>query len=217
MKHRRLAWALSLFLLLPAWENANARDSIALRDLSLGMSVADIPTKEYINLTCAAKESVKLSSWNDFRACPADEMSLHGISFHFNDEVNQLAAVSDKYAGTKLAGHPVLLKGLVDSSGTLRGIRIDTDPSARLFWRKKAYLLALSVRARYGEAGWICRELASREDENPVGGLLIKEHCEKRSERRHLILVRELYRRADQPVSDFVNATHLIIKETTDP
>ncbi|KRP85848.1 hypothetical protein AOQ72_04200 [Bradyrhizobium yuanmingense] len=216
MKHRRLAWALSLLLLLLAWENANARDTIDLRDLSLGMSVANIPPKEYINLACAAKEDVKLSSWNHFRACPADETGLHSISFRFNNEVNPLAAVNDKYEGTKLGGHPVLLRGLVDSSGALRGIRIDTDPSARLFWRKKAYLLALSVRARYGEAGWICRELESREDESPVAGLLIKERCEKRSERRHLILDRELYRRADQPISDFVNATHLIIEETTD-
>ncbi|WGD53536.1 hypothetical protein QA641_06370 [Bradyrhizobium sp. CB1650] len=214
MTHRRLAWALSLLLL--AWGNASARDAIDLRDLSLGMSVADIPPKEYINLTCAAKEGVKLSSWNDFRACPPNEMGLHGISFRFNDEVNPLAAVNGKYEGTKLGGHPVLLKGLVDSSGALRGIRIDTDPSARLFWRKKAFLLALSVRARYGEAGWICREAESHDGENPVGGLLIKEHCEKLSERRRLILERYLYRRADQPVSDFVNATHLIIEQTTD-
>ncbi|WFT96765.1 hypothetical protein QA633_06545 [Bradyrhizobium barranii] len=216
MKHRRWVWALSLLLLLVACGDANAGEAIDLRDLNLGMSVASIPSEEYIDLACAEKEGAKLAAWSEFRTCPADEMGLRGISFRFNDEVNPLAALSDKYQGTKLGGHPVLLTGLVDSSGALQGIRIDTDPNARLFWRKKAYLLALSVRARYGEAGWMCREAESYDGENPVGGLIIKEHCEKRSERRHLILDRELYRRASQPLSDFVNATHLVIEQTTD-
>ncbi|MDH2352183.1 hypothetical protein QCM80_16145 [Bradyrhizobium sp. SSUT112] len=216
MTHRRFVWALSLLLFLAAWCDASAREAFDLRDLSLGMSVASIPPEEYINLACAEKEGAKLAAWNEFRTCPADEVGLRGISFRFNDEVNPLAAVNDKYEGTKLGGHPVLLRGIVDSSGALQGIRIDTDPNARLFWRKKAYLLALSMRTRYGETGWTCREADSNDGENPVGGLLIKEHCEKRSERRHLILVRELYRRADQPLWDFVNATHLIIEQTTD-
>ncbi|TYL85860.1 hypothetical protein [Bradyrhizobium cytisi] len=216
MKHRRWVWALSLLLLLVACCDANAGEAIDLRDLSLGMSVANIPPEEYINLACAEKEGAKLAAWNEFRTCPADEVGLRGISFRFNDELNQLAALSDKYQGTKLGGHPVLLTGLVDSSGALQGIRIDTDPNARPFWRKKAYLLALIVRARYGEAGWTCREAEPHDGETRVGGLLIEEHCEKRSERRHLILDRELYRRAGQPLSDFVNATRFIIEQTMD-
>ncbi|WP_027545351.1 hypothetical protein [Bradyrhizobium sp. WSM2254] len=216
MSHRRLLWALRLLLLLVSCGDANAREIADLRDLSLGMSVANIPPEEYINLACADNQGIKLTGWKDFRTCPADETGLHAISFRFNDEVNPLAAVNDKYEGTKLGGHPVLVRGLVDGSGALQGIRIDTDPNARPFWRKKAFLLALIVKARYGETGWTCREAEPHDGEAPVGGVFIKEHCEKHSERRHLVLDREIYRRADQALSDFVNATHLLIRQATD-
>lgn len=216
MSHRRLLWALPLLLLVVSCDAANAREIADLRDLSLGMSVANIPPEEYINLACADNQDIKLAGWKDFRTCPADEMGLHVISFRFNDEVNPLAAVNDKYEGTKLGGHPVLVRGLVDNSGALQAIRIDTDPNARPFWRKKAFLLALIVKARYGETGWTCREAEDHDGETPVGGVFIKEHCEKHSERRHLVLDREIYRRADQALSDFVNATHLLIRQTTE-
>lgn len=216
MSHRQLLWALPLLLLVVSCDDANARDIADLRDLSLGMSVANIPPEEYINLACADNHDIKLAGWEDFRTCPADEMGLQVISFRFNDEVNPLAAVNDKYEGTKLGGHPVLVRGLVDNSGALQGIRIDTDPNARPFWRKKAFLLALIVKARYGETGWTCREAEPHDGEAPVGGVFIREHCEKRSERRHLVLDREIYRRADQALSDFVNATHLLIRQTTE-
>lgn len=215
MSHRRLLWALPLLLLAVSCGDANAREIADLRDLSLGMPVANIPPEEYINLACADNQGIKLPAWKDFRTCPPNEMGLHDISFRFNDEVNPLAAVNDKYEGTKLGGHPVLVRGLVDNSGALQGIRIDTDPNARPFWRKKAFLLALIVKARYGETGWTCRE-EDHDGETPVGGVFIKEHCEKRSERRHLVLDREIYRRADQALSDFVNATHLLIRQTTE-
>lgn len=208
-------WTVPLLLFL-AVHGANAAHAADLRDLSLGMHVANIQPEEYINLSCAAKEGAKLKGWNDFQACPADQSGLHVLSFHLNDELNPLAALSDKYQGTKIGGHPVLLTGLIDGSGALEGIQIDTDPNARPFWRKKAYLLALIVRARYGEAGWICREAKPDEGDTPVGGLLIKEHCEKHSDRRHFILDREVYRRAGQPLQDFVNATHFIIEQTMD-
>lgn len=216
MSHRRLLWALPLLLLVVSCDDANAREIADLRDLSLGMSIANIPPEEYINLACADNQDIKLAGWKDFRTCPADEIGLHVISFRFNDEVNPLAAVNDKYEGTKLGGHPVLVRGLVDNSGALQGIRIDTDPNARPFWRKKAFLLALIVKARYSETGWTCREAEPHDGEAPVGGVFIKEHCEKRSERRHLVLDREIYRRADQALSDFVNATHLLIRKTTE-
>ncbi|MGY3146325.1 hypothetical protein ACVWYQ_003324 [Bradyrhizobium sp. USDA 3397] len=210
-------WLLPLLLLSFASGDVKADEAADLRDLSLGMSVASIPPEEYINLRCADKEGAKLAGWNDFQACPADQKGLHNLSFRFNDDLNPLAALSDKYQGTKLGGHPVLLTGLVDSGGALQGIRIDTDPNARPFWRKKAYLLALIVKARYGEAGWSCREAEPLEGEAPVGGLLIKEHCEKRAGRRRLALDREVYRRAGQPLSDFVNVTRFIIEQTIDP
>ncbi|SCB55796.1 hypothetical protein GA0061098_105417 [Bradyrhizobium shewense] len=216
MIRRLLMWALPLFPVLALGPNADARQAADLRDLSLGMSIANISAEEYVGLACADEEGAKLAAWSEFRMCPADEMGLRAISFRFNNEINPLAAVNDKYEGTKLGGHPVLLTGLVDRSGVLKRIRIDTDPNARPFWHKKAHLLALIVRARYGDDGWICRDTERHEGETSVGGLLIKERCEKRSERRRLVLYREVYRRAGQPLSDVVNATHFIIDQAMD-
>ncbi|SFQ04400.1 hypothetical protein SAMN05216330_11425 [Bradyrhizobium sp. Ghvi] len=216
MTPRLLMWALPLSLLLAVGSNADVGQAADLRDLSLGMSIANIPAQEYVGLACADKKGAELAAWGEFRTCPPDEMGLRAISFRFNIETNPLAAVNDKYQGTKLGGHPVLLTGLVEGSGVLKRIRIDTDPNARPFWHKKAHLLALIIRARYGDDGWTCRDAERDEGETSVGGLLIKERCEKRSEHRQLILYREVYRRAGQPLSDFVNATHFIIEEAMD-
>ncbi|MBP0111037.1 hypothetical protein [Bradyrhizobium vignae] len=216
MIRRLLIWALPLSLLLAVGAHANARQAADLRDLSLGMLIANISAEEYVGLACADREGAKLAAWSEFRACPADDMGLRAISFRFNNEINPLAAVNHKYEGTKLGGHPVLLTGVVDRNGVLKRIRVDTDPNARPFWHKKAHLLAVIVRARYGDDGWTCRDAERHTGETSVGGLLIKERCEKNSEHRQLVLYREVYRRAGQPLSDFVNATHFIIDQAMD-
>ena len=92
------------------------------------------------------------------------------------------------------------------------GLRIDTDPQARLFWRKKAHLLALVVKSRYGEEGWECHDNEPSGGETAVGGLFIKQRCEKVAGERKLLLDQRLYRRAGQPMNDFVNETHVEIR-----
>ena len=116
-----------------------------------------------------------------------------------------LAQVNEKYQGTKVAGHPVVLTLLIDEGGTIDGLRIDTDPQARLFWRKKAHLLALVVKSRYGEEGWECHDIEPSGGETAVGGLFIKKHCEKIAGHRRLLLDRRLYRRPGQSMNEFVN------------
>jgi hypothetical protein len=187
-----------------------------LRDLRVGMSVDQIPAREYVDLSCAAAPGAKLAGWDQFRRCPADADGLHAVSFRFNEDLNALAQVNDKYEGTKVAGHPVVLTLRVAANGTVETLRIDTDPKARLFLRKKAHLLALIVRNRYGEDGWQCRTIEPSGGETPVGGLLINEHCKKAAKGRTLLLDRALYRRPGQPQSDFVNETHLEIRRASE-
>lgn len=187
-----------------------------LRDLRVGMSVRDIPAEEYVDLVCTAAPEQKLDGWAEFRRCPNDAAALHAVSFHFNERLNPLAQVNDKYEGTKVAGHPVVLTLLVDSGGTVDRLRIDTDPKARLFLRKKAHLLALVVKSRYGDAGWHCRELEAAGGETPVGGVFVNEHCEKAVSGRKFLLDRAVYRRPDQAANDFVNETHLEIQRVAD-
>jgi hypothetical protein len=196
---------------------ARAEEDNDLRDLRLGMSVGDIPAEEYVNLACAPAPGAALSGWQEYRKCPADAAGLHAVAFHFNDRTNPLAQVNDKYEGTRVAGHPVLLTLLIDDRGTVEGLRIATDPHAPLFWRKKAYLLSMVVKSRYGEQGWSCRDPGPSDGEAAVGGVFIKQHCEKTTDSRKLSLDEALYRGAGQSISEFVNETRLEIRPADTP
>jgi hypothetical protein len=192
--------------------SARAEDGGDLRDLRVGMPVDEIPAGEYVDLACSTVPDHRLAGWAEYRRCPGDAAGLHAVSFHFDDRQNPLAQVNDTYEGTKVAGHPVLLTLLIDDGGIVGALRIDTDPHARLFLRKKAHLLALVVRNRYGEEGWKCSDIEPSGGEAPVGGLFIKQHCEKTADRRKFLLERALYRRAGQSIGEFVNETHLEIR-----
>jgi len=48
-----------------------------------------------------------------------------------------------------VAGHPAILTLLIDDNGHVTGLQIETDPKARLYVRKKAFLLGL----RFGRLG----------------------------------------------------------------
>ena len=189
-----------------------AQEGGDLRDLRVGMSIAAIPAGEYVDLSCVGTHDQTLVGWSDFRKCPRDSTGLRSVGFRFNDRLNDLAQVNEKYQGTKVAGHPVVLTLLIDEGGTIDGLRIDTDPQARLFWRKKAHLLALVVKSRYGEEGWECHDIEPSGGETAVGGLFIKKQCEKIAGHRRLLLDQRLYRRPGQSMNDFVNETHVEIR-----
>jgi hypothetical protein len=204
--------ARTLFVILFCSGLAWAQENDDLRDLRVGLSVNDIPSDEYVDLSCAGTNDQSIDGWSDFRKCPRTAAGLYSVGFRFNDRLNSLARVNDSYQGTKVAGHPVRLTVLIDEHGTIDALRIDTDPHARLFWRKKAYLLALAFKNRYGEDGWDCRNREPTEGQTAVGGVFIMEHCEKNVEGRKLLLDRSVFRAPGQPINDFVNETHIEIR-----
>jgi hypothetical protein len=185
-----------------------------LRDLRVGMPIAEIPAGEYADLACADAPTHRLADWAAFGECPAGAQDLRAVAFRFDERSNPLARVNDAYEGTKVGGHPVRLTLVIEPDGVVAALRIDTDPEARLFWRKKAHLLADLVKIRYGEEGWTCRDLAPGDGETAVGGVFIKQHCDKTADGRSLSLDEALYRRAGQPLTDFVNEAHLEIRRT---
>jgi hypothetical protein len=211
--HRRASFAAGMIVALHvavgvAW----AEDDGDLRDLRVGMAVGAIPAGEYVDLACAASPERKLTGFDQFGDCPADPDGQRAVTFHFNEKLNPLAQVNDKYEGTKVAGHPVVLTLVIDAAGTVDRLRIDTDPQARLFLRKKAHLLALVVKSRYGEDGWTCHDAGPVGGETPVGGVFVNQHCEKAAAGRSFALDRAVYRRPGQSTNDFVNETHLEIR-----
>jgi hypothetical protein len=192
-----------------------ASDQNDLRDIRLGMTVADLPKSGYHGFTCAdmPKDAPgrTLQGWEDYRQCPAEPSGLRAVDFRYDK--SPLAQVNSLYEGTKVGGHPVLLTLLIGDDAKVDGLVIETDPAARLYLRKKAFLFADQVKARYGDEGWTCTKGQPTADEVPVGGVFLKERCEKTTPTRHLILERELFRRAGQDLKDFVSRSRLQILE----
>ncbi len=212
--------ALAAFVVIPATLAAPAPgDQNDLREFGLGMSVADLPRSGYTDFTCADlpknAPGRPLQGWEDYRKCPAEPSGLRAVGFRYDESANPLSKVNSVYEGTKVGGHPVLLSLLIGDGhgdeGQVDGIVIETDPTARLYLRKKAFLFGEQVKARYGDQGWTCTEGKPAADEEPVGGVFLKEHCEKITPTRHFVLERELFRRAGQDLKDFVSHSRLEI------
>jgi hypothetical protein len=73
----------------------------------------------------------------------------------------------------------VIISGLFDTSGTLSGLRIVTDPQISPQERKQAYTLSNFFKARYGSDGWDCIDSPAAPGETPVGALYINRRCTK--------------------------------------
>jgi hypothetical protein len=183
-----------------------------IRDLRVGTTVAELPAAGYVDLACGrngGEPGAALGGWAEFERCPPDAQGLHEVAFAFAP--SRLAALGDRWEGTKVAGHPVIPSLLIDDQGVVQGIRIVTDPDARLYLKKKAFLFGIRVMGRYGRDGWTCTEAAPDAGKTPVGGMLIDRRCEKVFHDRRLILKTDLYRTADQEGREFTDATRLEI------
>ena len=213
MRHVLTALLLALAAATPV-EGATSQDASRdndLREFRVGMSVDQMPPTGYVAFACAGDPARKLGGWQDYRECPAEASGLHGVRFEYDEAANPLAQVNGIYEGTKVGGHPVLLTALLGDD-RLEGLVIETDPAARLYLRKKAFLFGAQVKARYGDADWTCASRKPSPDEQPVGGMFVDEHCEKTTATRKLILDRVLFRRAGQELKKFVSRSRLRIQ-----
>jgi hypothetical protein len=205
MRQRCCAVILAVILLALARQSAlaQAEPNYDVRDITVGMPVAEIPDAGYVNLTCADDTARKLAAWSAWRECPSDKDSMHAIRFDFDPETSR--------EGTIIAGHPVILTVLIDEMGIVAGLKIETDPKARLYVRKKAFLLGGQVKSRYGAEGWVCTQRQPEAGEQPVGGIFISESCSKAVRGRTLVVERDLFRRPDQDTKNFVDQTRVKI------
>ena len=201
----RMRGVLQAALLLAAVQQAPAQEYAGndLRDLKIGSKVDDLPAAGYIDFSCPTDANVKPADWSAWRDCPAGPDGLHALRFGFDPATSR--------DGTIVAGHPVVLTTLVDNDGIVAGLKIDTDPRTRLYLRKKAFLFGPQVKARYGSDGWACTQADLAAGEESVGGVHVKEKCNKTTQGRAITIERSLYRKAGQDEKNFVDETKVTI------
>jgi hypothetical protein len=177
-----------------------------LRDIRIGMAVTELPAAGYVNFACANDRARAIAAWSDWSTCPVDKEGLRAVRFDYDPATS--------HDGTMVAGHPAILTLLVDDKGLVAGLRIDTDPKARLYIQKKAFLLGIQVKSRYGADGWTCRQAQPENGEQPVGGVYINESCLKALQGRSITVERKLFHQADQDAKTFVDETRILIRRS---
>lgn len=202
----RIGFAVALLAALAA-QAARAAD---LREFTIGEPVASLPADTYYGFRCADAPDHTLAGWEQWRDCPAEPDGLRAVAFRF--DVGPQALYNDNAAGTKIGGHPVLIALLLDDAGTLAGIRVQTDPKARLYMHKKSFLLGAQFRDHYGAQGWTCQSKQPSAQEEEVGGQFIDQRCEKTEAGRRYTVHTELYHRANQKPDEVVNSTEFEIR-----
>jgi len=174
-----------------------------LRDIRIGMAVTDIPVEGYADFTCAADAERKISGWSHWRDCAAGADGRRALRFGYDPATSR--------DGTIVAGHPAILTLLIDGAGVVAGLKIETDPKARLYLRKKAFLFGSQVKDRYGADGWTCTQGQPQAGELPVGGVYIRERCTKTTSGRNVTVDRNLFRQAGQDDRSFIDETRVTI------
>lgn len=168
------------------------------------MPASELPRSGFAGFSCVMQPTVVLAGFDQWRDCPADAKGRHAFQFGYDP-----AAARN---GTRVAGHPVVLTLRVAGDGRVDELVIDTDPGARPYLRKKAFLLGMQARSRYGDEGWRCEEGKPQAGEEPVGGVFLRERCVKQVADRLVQVERELYRRSDQDQGHFVGKSRVDIQ-----
>lgn len=203
--------ALCLVLLAlagPALAAADPKDG-DVDNIRLGMTAADVPVTGYMEFACGTgggPPGKALSGWSDYATCPPDKATgLHEIAFRFDDEAEYIARARrdtewlGRYAGTRLAGQPVLLSLLFDDHGVVAGMRIISDDRAEVTDRKTANLFGLRLMQRYDDEGWSCIDHPPADGRTSIGGTYVDRDCTKayNGDRTLALQVRQ-YRRLGQ-------------------
>ncbi len=188
-----------------------------IRGLKLGLKAQSMTLDGFGDLACGSNGGPprqKIEEWSEFRKCRAEDNGLHEVYARFDDEDEYIgkAIEEPRYArgktGTRVAGHPVILSALFDRDGVLRVLRFVSDPRAASHERRMAHLLRLAVINRYEPDGWTCTDFPPAVGESPVGGVFIKQRCEKTTPERHLVVETRFLRKPGQSDNDPVTGEY---------
>jgi hypothetical protein len=178
-----------------------------IHGLKLGLAAQAMTLDGWGQLACGSDGGPprqELDAWSDFTKCRPEASGLREVAARFDDEDEYVAKAlgeplyAGRQTGTRVAGHPVVLSAQFDDGGILRGIRIVSDPRARPAERRMAHLLGVAVINRYGTAGWSCSDFPPADGESAVGGVFIKQRCEKTMPGRTLTVETHFLRKSGQ-------------------
>jgi hypothetical protein len=212
-----LALALTVALANAPAQAQSRPDPGEIRGLKLGLKAQSMSLDGFGDLACGSNGGPprqKLEAWSEFGKCRPEANGLHEVAARFDDEDEYIGKAIDepRYArgrtGTRVAGHPVILSVLFDRDGALRGLRFVSDARAAPHERRMAHLLRLAVINRYEPDGWTCTDFPPAAGENPVGGVFIKQRCEKASAGRHLSVETRFLRKPGQSDNDPVTGEY---------
>jgi len=194
-----------------AAQSQSRDDPGEIRRLRLGLNADTMSTEGYGEFACGSNGGPprqRLDGFSGFRKCRREESGLREVYLRFDDTDEYIGkAINDplyaaQRAGTRVAGHPVILSVLFDDDGVLRGIRFVSDPRGDPGARRMAHLLRLAIINRYEPTGWNCTDLPAAPGETPVGGVFLKQRCEKTTAGRHLMVEAHFLRKPGQSEID---------------
>jgi hypothetical protein len=178
-----------------------------IHGLRLGLAAQAMTLDGWGQLACGSDGGPprqELDAWSDFTKCRPEASGLREVAARFDDEDEYVAKAlgeplyAGQQTGTRVAGHPVVLSAQFDDGGILRGIRIVSDPRAKPAERRMAHLLGVAVINRYGTAGWSCSDFPPADGESAVGGVFIKQRCDKTMPGRTLTVETHFLRKSGQ-------------------
>ncbi len=198
---------------LLAAEGATASEQPGqVRDLYVGMPVVELTDSKGYFFRCA--DGTQLETIKSYQNCKADEDGFVQVNVTYNDEVSEWGDVNDKWFGTKLAGHPVLINSFINIKGEIERIDVQTDPSSRMYMKKKSFLLGKRIKNQFGENHWMCTE-RKQQSEVEVGGMLIDELCRKDFHGFSVVTHVELFYKLIDGEKHYTNSTKFSILSTS--
>ncbi|MDB5505594.1 MAG: hypothetical protein JWR75_232 [Devosia sp.] len=185
------------------------------RTLSLGLTATELPTEGYEAFACGSNGGPpleKLSGWVDYMRCQPDAMGLHEVYVEFGRRAGQLSDLFrdqyeeelwiQKFSGTRMANHPVVLSLLFDDEGVVRGFRAVTDDRAPTEDRGRAYLLRFAIFPMYGESEFACVDRPPAPGETGVGDTYLNQVCTRDFEGKHIRIEAHFFRKPGQTGMD---------------
>lgn len=187
-----------------------AENKRQIRDFSVGMNITSIDPGKYF-FSCNGKT---IKTLTDYQQCPADPNKLTEVNVSYNDSTAEWGDVNDKWLGTKIAGHPVLISIYIGINKDIERIDVQTDPNSRAYMKKKSFLLGNRIKSQFGSLNWRCSNKKSAEN-TKVGDVFINELCRKDFNGYSVVTHVEFFNKNINGKKNYINSTKLSIVKTS--